>query len=306
MQHEKKNFVYLQRSNQIQGTATSVRHSQSDGHFLCPERCEIYTAVCEPCVMAIMVTAAPCNGLSGRKHHTAFSFVVHRSNITKMKTKKFQSKGLYAPVVGFSENDYSTSLQLDGEQWKTLLVLGRPYEISNYGRIKSKELTESYILNGIEVQRTRKPKILRCVSDKYGYLRVTFTKRNQGNSKMESYFLHRLVALAWIGKSDQQVDHLNCNKHDNRACNLEYVSHTENMRRAWKNGLMTITDQTRNLPNHGEPKFTKNEAEEIRSQYKPYKFTIKMLCEKYGCCERTIRDVLKGLKAYSTEKGGQQ
>lgn len=137
MQHEKKNFVYLHRSNQIQGTATSVRNSQSDGHFLCSERCEIYTAVCEPCVMAIMVTAAPCNGLSGRKHHTAFSFVVHRSNITKMKTKKFQSKGLYAPVVGFSENDYSTSLQLDGEQWKTLQVLGRPYEISNYGRIKS-------------------------------------------------------------------------------------------------------------------------------------------------------------------------
>lgn len=85
MQHEMKNFVYLQRSNQIQGTATSVRHSQSDGHFLCSERCEIYTAVCEPCVMAIMVTAAPCNGLSGRKHHTAFSFVVHCSNITKMK-----------------------------------------------------------------------------------------------------------------------------------------------------------------------------------------------------------------------------
>ncbi|KAK6027560.1 hypothetical protein OSTOST_06407 [Ostertagia ostertagi] len=213
-----------------------------------------------------------------------------------MKTKKLQSKGLYAPVVGFSENDYSTSLQLDGEQWKTLQVLGRPYEISNYGRIKSKELTESYILNGIEVQRTRKPKILR----------VTFTKRNQGNNKMESYFLHRLVALAWIGKSDQQVDHINGRKHDNRACNLEYVSHTENMRRAWENGLMTITAQTRNLPNNGEPKFTKNEAEEIRSQYKPYKFTIKMLCEKYGCCERTIRDVLKGLKAYSTEKGGEQ
>ena len=85
MQHEKKNFVYLHRSSQTNGTGISVRNSQSDGHFLCSKRCEIYTAVCEPCAMVVMALAVPFEDLSGRKHHTAFSFVVHRSNFKQMK-----------------------------------------------------------------------------------------------------------------------------------------------------------------------------------------------------------------------------
>ena len=78
MQTRKKNFVYLHRSSQTNGTAKSVRNSQSNGRFLCSERCDYNMAVCKPCVMAVMVTAAPFEGLSGRTWHAAF-FVPKRS-----------------------------------------------------------------------------------------------------------------------------------------------------------------------------------------------------------------------------------
>ena len=35
--------------------------------------------------MVVMALAVPFEDLSGRKHHTAFSFVVHRSNFKQMK-----------------------------------------------------------------------------------------------------------------------------------------------------------------------------------------------------------------------------
>ena len=40
--------------------------------------------------------------------------------------------------------------------------------------------------------------------------------------------VHRLVLLAFIGDSEQDVDHKNQIKTDNRLCNLHYVTHLEN------------------------------------------------------------------------------
>ena len=46
--------------------------------------------------------------------------------------------------------------------------------------------------------------------------------------------VHRLVYLAWFGPIPNgcEIDHLNGVKTDNRPCNLEAVTHKENMRRA--------------------------------------------------------------------------
>jgi hypothetical protein len=47
------------------------------------------------------------------------------------------------------------------------------------------------------------------------------------NGKQTKHALHRVIAGAKIG---QQVDHINHDKLDNRACNLRCVTHTENQR----------------------------------------------------------------------------
>ena len=40
----------------------------------------------------------------------------------------------------------------------------------------------------------------------------------------KTYRVHRLVMKLFKGESDLTVDHINGNKHDNRLCNLQYVT----------------------------------------------------------------------------------
>lgn len=70
---------------------------------------------------------------------------------------------------------------------------------------------------------------------KNGYLRVYM--RSQSTGKRVDRYIHRLVALHFLPNPDQKpcVNHKNCDRTDNRLCNLEWASYKEN------------TDQTFNL-----------------------------------------------------------
>lgn len=58
-----------------------------------------------------------------------------------------------------------------------------------------------------------------------GYLSVQLGSRRRR-------YIHRLVAIAFLGLPDgHEPDHLNRIKTDNRAANLEVVTHAENLRR---------------------------------------------------------------------------
>lgn len=69
-----------------------------------------------------------------------------------------------------------------------------------------------------------------------GYL----TTRLSRNNRKTAILVHRLVALAFLGKPPTRkhvVDHKNGKKTDNRATNLEWVTQAENRRRAYFLGL---------------------------------------------------------------------
>ena len=110
---------------------------------------------------------------------------------------------------------------LPGEEWK--LVEGtEDYYISNLGRFKRvTHLGDSL----------RKASI-----DSEGYCRI-----NIGHKKLR---LHRVVAEAFIPNPDNLpvIDHLDNNKQNCKASNLEWVTQQENTRRAAADGLLSTND----------------------------------------------------------------
>ena len=76
----------------------------------------------------------------------------------------------------------------------------------------------------IYIEMKNKCKLTGLTKSKNGYLIIRV--------KGKRMYVHRLVMLAFHGKSDLTVDHLNMNKQDNRLENLEYVTVVENTKRA--------------------------------------------------------------------------
>lgn len=82
-----------------------------------------------------------------------------------------------------------------------------------------------------DVRNSRTNKILGRRLDKDGYRQVQL----YNNGAALNHKVHRLVAEAFIPKDDRrdQVNHLNGDKEDNRAENLQWCTRSENTRHAY-------------------------------------------------------------------------
>ena len=109
----------------------------------------------------------------------------------------------------------------DGEVWKPIEGYNNKYFVSNYGRVKSLKYSKAQLLT----QR----------DNSNGYLRVALTK----DGKTKHCFTHRLVAMAFIHNDDpinkKTVDHIDANKHNNNASNLQWLSLGDNIRAYYLN-----------------------------------------------------------------------
>ena len=107
------------------------------------------------------------------------------------------------------------------EIWKAIDGTDGMIEVSTEGRVRS-------------LLRPSKT-ILKLQSDAKGYMRVRVTIKR----KKMTFKVHREVAKAFIPNPDgkQQVNHIDGNKHNNAADNLEWVTNRENAHHAIKTGL---------------------------------------------------------------------
>ena len=74
---------------------------------------------------------------------------------------------------------------------------------------------------------------------KTGYCQHVLRK----DGKQIMCYVHRLIAETFIEKPDYpcEVNHIDGNKQNNAASNLEWVTRSENMKHAWEKGLRTKT-----------------------------------------------------------------
>lgn len=128
------------------------------------------------------------------------------------------------------------------EIWKPIKGYEGFYQISNFGRVKSCERKVWYKKG---YWRKNKGKILRLSENgkdkSCNYLRVHLSKGN----KSENLFVHRLVAEHFIEKKSgcDFVNHIDGDKQNNHASNLEWVTPKQNKMHAVYTGL--------DIPNYG-------------------------------------------------------
>jgi len=118
------------------------------------------------------------------------------------------------------------------EVWKDVVGYEGLYQVSNKGRVKSLERTVQNN-SGLQLLDER---IMKYYYSPRGYVFLILRKDNKSSNK----YIHRLVAEAFIGNTDLQVNHINGIKQDNSLENLEFVSNRENnSHRYHKEGHLT-------------------------------------------------------------------
>ena len=123
------------------------------------------------------------------------------------------------------KHDYDIS-SIEGEEWVNLYGMEELYEVSNLGRIRSKSVSIGYDRGGSKFSVVRKPKMLKQ-HVKSGYMFISLG-RNEGRVHLP---VHKIVYESFNGKlkNGLEIDHINGNSKDNRLCNLQAITHADNL-----------------------------------------------------------------------------
>ena len=143
------------------------------------------------------------------------------------------------------------------------------YEVSSHGRVRR-----------IDTGRVQVGSV-----NKKGYHRVKLTE----NGKSRSFFMHRLVAEAFIGgiPEGHDVNHKNGDKLKNRVTNLEILTHQDNMRHAFYTGLAPVGSRRANA------KLTERKVVNIKRKLEQG-VAKATLAFQYGVHPKTIHEIHQG------------
>lgn len=119
------------------------------------------------------------------------------------------------------------------EVWRDVKGYEELYQVSNLGRVKS--------LARKSKRNTFKEKMLKQRLSAYGYLVLALYK----NNIQRKFAVHQLVAAAFIENPNSKptVNHIDENKTNNHAENLEWATYKENANHGTRNERIKITNR---------------------------------------------------------------
>ena len=166
---------------------------------------------------------------------------------------------------------------MEKEIWKDVPGYEGLYQVSDSGRVRS---LDRYIEYSDGRLFFYKSKILKQREDKHGRM----VSRLYKNKNRKNYFVHSLVALAFIGErpKDYVVAHCDGNNKNNDLSNLRYDTVRENSIDMYRHGYKVTIG-----------KLSIEDVVKIRELYKTGKYLQKELAKMYGVNPSNISRAIK-------------
>lgn len=173
------------------------------------------------------------------------------------------------------------------EEWRDIRGYDGAYQVSSLGNVRSWKPRNGK--GGL----AEKSRVLSQPVWGPGYRIVNLWK----DGKQKLFYVHRLVAMAFLGESSKQVNHRNGNKEDNSVGNLEYVTSLENTRHA-----IEILGVSSAGEAHPQAKLTNKDVLEIIRLYDTGHFTHKMIADRFNVAATNVTLIVNG-KRWSSITG---
>jgi len=151
--------------------------------------------------------------------------------------------------------------------WKPIPGYDKFYEASTDGHIR----------------RIGKSQVLTPSTNNIGYHRVCM---HVDNGKQINKYVSRLIAVTFVPNPDNksEVNHINGIKTDNRACNLEWSTRSENETHAYQTGLASVGSA------HSQSKISEEDVKRIR-QLRAEGYLLRQLSSMFKLSESTLSSI---------------